>query len=386
MRSNTRSLSAAATTVLALFDTVSAHVKLSNPAPWGGDELTTSPLAATGSNYPCQQTSDTSTFYDSTGLTNTLTIGGEETVSFTGSASHGGGSCQLALTSDVPPTASSSWQVMVSIMGGCPSTGAEGVDNYTYTVPSSFSPGAYSFAWTWISKESGTPEYYMNCAPVTLVAGSSSKRFAAVEEDRLLARDTLPELFVADLSGINSCAKPNENLDVVYPNPGTQVQTPALSPSYYTFTQSTCTPQVNAAAATGADAAAGSTTAAQVTTTATAAATAASSNVSGSVTSASAAVTSIASLTLTATSSAVVATSTTSTSSSGSTVMSTGSCTDEGDFNCDGTQYQQCASGSWSAAQALPAGTTCQVGQSTGLWARQEPAARNGRSRRRVIE
>ncbi|KAH8658366.1 hypothetical protein BX600DRAFT_469031 [Xylariales sp. PMI_506] len=379
--------------MLALCGTSSAHITLAYPTPWGGDQLTTSPLESTGSNYPCQQTSDTTTFYDSTGITNTLTIGGEETVSFSGSASHGGGSCQLALTSDVPPTASSSWQVMVSIMGGCPSTGASGTDNYTYTVPSSFTPGDYSFAWTWISKESGTPEYYMNCAPVTLVSGSSSKRFAAEENEVLMGRATLPELFVADLTGINSCEKPNENVDVVYPDPGTQVQTPALSPSYYTFTQTTCTPQVDAAAATGA--ADATTTAADAATTASAAA--AESSSTSSTSTAKAATTSAAGVsasggflgtapTATATTSSSAAASTgttTSSSSSGSTL--TGTCDVEGTFNCDGTQFQQCASGSWSVMQDLPAGTTCEVGESTGLWARRQPPSRAARRNRRRV-
>lgn len=47
-----------------------------------------------------------------------------------------------------------------------------------------------------------------------------------------------------------------------------------------------------------------------------------------------------------------------------------GPCTSEGMFNCIGTKYQQCASGAWTAMQALPGGTTCQQGESENLWAR----------------
>lgn len=47
-----------------------------------------------------------------------------------------------------------------------------------------------------------------------------------------------------------------------------------------------------------------------------------------------------------------------------------GACTSEGMFNCIGTKYQQCASGAWTAMQALPGGTTCQQGESENLWAR----------------
>lgn len=58
-----------------------------------------------------------------------------------------------------------------------------------------------------------------------------------------------------------------------------------------------------------------------------------------------------------------------------------GPCTSEGMFNCIGTQYQQCASGAWTAMQALPGGTTCQQGESENLWAR-DTAARPARARK----
>lgn len=47
-----------------------------------------------------------------------------------------------------------------------------------------------------------------------------------------------------------------------------------------------------------------------------------------------------------------------------------GPCTSEGMFNCIGSQYQQCASGAWTAMKALPGGTTCTQGESENLWAR----------------
>lgn len=59
-----------------------------------------------------------------------------------------------------------------------------------------------------------------------------------------------------------------------------------------------------------------------------------------------------------------------STGSDGGSSGKSGPCTDEGMFNCIGTKYQQCASGAWTAMQALPGGTTCQQGESENLWAR----------------
>lgn len=57
-------------------------------------------------------------------------------------------------------------------------------------------------------------------------------------------------------------------------------------------------------------------------------------------------------------------------SGGGSSSGKSGPCTSEGMFNCIGSQYQQCASGAWTAMKALPGGTTCTQGESENLWAR----------------
>ena len=62
-----------------------------------------------------------------------MAIGATQKLSFTGSAVHGGGSCQLALTKDAAPTPSSSWQVILSIEGGCP--GVSGPAEFDFTIP-----------------------------------------------------------------------------------------------------------------------------------------------------------------------------------------------------------------------------------------------------------
>lgn len=101
------------------------------------------------------------------------------------------------MTKDLQPTASSTWQVILSIQGGCP--GVDGPATFDFKIPSEVAPGEYVFAWTWISKLAGQPEYYMNCAPITVEAGSakrsSDENLAAIE-----SRATLPNLFVAYVS------------------------------------------------------------------------------------------------------------------------------------------------------------------------------------------
>lgn len=66
-----------------------------------------------------------------------------------GSAVHGGGSCQLAITSDMQPSAETSWRVLMSIESGCPSKDGSGPSTYDFTIPADLTPGQYSFAWTW---------------------------------------------------------------------------------------------------------------------------------------------------------------------------------------------------------------------------------------------
>ena len=132
------------------FTTASAHMIMNTPVPYGSPN--NSPLDASGSNFPCKATSN------SGAKVNQMAIGAPQPLKFTGSAVHGGGSCQISLTKDSPATKSSKWMVIHSIEGGCPAKNQQGNlpgDNpgeldpstYSFTIPDGIAPGAYTLAW-----------------------------------------------------------------------------------------------------------------------------------------------------------------------------------------------------------------------------------------------
>ena len=143
----------AAAAAAVFFATANGHMIMKSPKPFGGSSLDNSPL--TSANYPCEVTGDKAAFYSTEGLDNTMAIGEKQTLSFTGSAVHGGGSCQLAITEDMQPSASTSWQVILSIEGGCPSKDGQGPSEYEFVIPEGIAPGPKVFQWSWISKLAG---------------------------------------------------------------------------------------------------------------------------------------------------------------------------------------------------------------------------------------
>ncbi|MCJ1447746.1 MAG: hypothetical protein MMC23_008257 [Stictis urceolatum] len=402
---------------------------MANPKPFGGSSLDNSPLTSDGANFPCKAPVGSKDFYNAQGLDNKMAIGETQTLSFKGSAAHGGGSCQLALTKDMAPTASSTWQVILSIEGGCPTHGQGGPDTYPFKIPDGIAAGKYVFAWTWISKLAGQPEYYMNCAPVT-VTGGASKR-----SENITQRADFPNLFVANLASVNSC-KVGPSVDPVYPEPGPNIEKLATTPQYGKPTGDNCFPKGGSSsggsagsgsagaspsgsgssgasatggagsfqqgagssasapasapsASVGADSGAGSA--------ASAGAGAGAGSGSGSAPSASSAssviATPIAAPTTLQTSAAAAAPSANGgatagtapsassptgsasggNSSGGASGGSTagalsGACTSEGMWNClGGTSFQRCASGSWSPVTPMAGGTHCTPGQSQNL-------------------
>ncbi|KAI5923712.1 hypothetical protein F4810DRAFT_203862 [Camillea tinctor] len=352
-----------AAALAALFSMANAHMIMATPKPYSADELDNSPL--TGTNYPCKVKGDPATFYARKDVT-TMAIGQTQTLSFKGSAVHGGGSCQLAISKDLQPSASTSWQVIMSIEGGCPSKSGSGPDTYDFTIPDGVEPGDYSFAWTWQSKLAGQPEYYMNCAAIT-VTGGSAKRSAGNETMELYARaDALPELWVGNLAGINEGCKATE--DAVYPNPGTNVVRPGTNSKFTPTVGTNCVPQgatENVGSGSGSDSGSDSGSAPSSAASSSAAAASPTSFVT-STTSAAPAATSAAPAT---SASSAPAGGSSSTPSTGGGLS--GACTEEGTFNCvGGTNYQQCASGAWTALMPMPATTKCQEGKSMTLWGR----------------
>ncbi|OWT38197.1 hypothetical protein C362_04064 [Cryptococcus neoformans Bt1] len=163
------------------------------------DYSMTSPLLTDGT-YPCKGfiNNPESNMYPR------MTWDAGSTVNYTiaGSATHGGGSCQISMSYDNGTT----WSVIQSWMGGCP------IDAMTaeVTIPTDAPSGYALFAWGWFNLE-GNREMYHNCAPVAIANGGSG-----------LNEDDYPTPFVAN-AGVNDCVT-IENVAVVFPNPGKNVK------------------------------------------------------------------------------------------------------------------------------------------------------------------
>ncbi|KAH8847623.1 hypothetical protein MCOR27_004451 [Pyricularia oryzae] len=197
-------------TVFGLVATANAHMLLAYPPPFPGNQ--NGPLGD-GINFPCQGKM-------SGGTPTTMSLGSTQKLTFQGGATHGGGSCQVALTDETAPTAATKFRVITSIQGGCPlsSDGNNGNDasaaldsGLQFKIPDDIPAGKYILSWTWINRI-GNREFYMNCAPVTLTGTGGDKSNL----------DKLPEIFVTNSPSSNTCQTP-EGSDYAYPNPGAVV-------------------------------------------------------------------------------------------------------------------------------------------------------------------
>jgi hypothetical protein len=351
---------ATAFVVVFLVATTNAHMIMKTPTPYGKSTLDNSPLLADGSDFPCKQRTGV---YDAEGAENIMTIGEPQTLSFTGSAVHGGGSCQVSLTTDLQPSASTEWMVIKSIEGGCPSnvTGnlpadanGDGAAVFDFTIPDGIAPGSYTIAWSWVNKI-GNREYYMNCGPATVIA--PKKRWAPAPQKIAKRETTFPDMFVANLASVNDCVT-EEGFDYYYPDPGSVTQTAGNGP----YTTLSC------GAAAGSNAAETPTASADASG---AAATATSADASSSAAVFATGAASASASASSATSAAPIAATGASTNDTGSSNSSTagtqsGACSDEGAWACsaDGSSFQRCASGAWSASIEMAAGTACTPGVS----------------------
>ncbi|PYH78293.1 hypothetical protein BO82DRAFT_291483 [Aspergillus uvarum CBS 121591] len=389
---------------------VEGHMIMSQPVPYGKDTLNNSPLAADGSDFPCKLRSNT---YQVTEW-NKAAIGESMPLTFQGSAVHGGGSCQISLTTDLEPTKDSTWMVIKSFEGGCPANvdgnlpaNPNGVDPYSfnYTIPDGITPGKYTLAWTWFNRI-GNREMYMNCAPLEVIDGSSSKRSRVMPklEER---SSSFPPMFVANVNGCTT----KEGVDIRFPQPGADVQYLGEASNLAPEGSAACTGTATfggagdtssgtssgTSSSSGSGSSAASSAAAAVSvvananantgsysasTTAAAANTAyaappaASSASSGSSSGTSSGASSGASPQVSSGAPSGTSSGTSSESSSsasGSTSTSTsgalsGSCSQEGEWNCiGGSSFQRCANGKWTSSQAMASGTQCTPGQSADL-------------------
>jgi hypothetical protein len=133
-----------------------AHMQMSSPSPLRDPHATDrlnepkdydilSPLHADGSNFACKG------YHLNTPLTTVATYaaGSKQTLRLKGSATHGGGSCQISLSCN----GGEDFNVIKSIIGGCPLS-----DSYDFTIPADL-PATKKclLAWTWYETFSINP-------------------------------------------------------------------------------------------------------------------------------------------------------------------------------------------------------------------------------------
>jgi hypothetical protein len=123
-----------------------AHMQLSSPSPLRDphsnraaepkDYNILDPLTKDGSNFPCKG------YHLNTPLTTVATYvaGGSYNISLGGSATHGGGSCQVSLSCD----GGKEFRVMNSMIGNCPMD-----KTYPIDIPEGLECKQALLAWTW---------------------------------------------------------------------------------------------------------------------------------------------------------------------------------------------------------------------------------------------
>ncbi|KAK0629302.1 hypothetical protein B0T17DRAFT_474943, partial [Bombardia bombarda] len=377
---------------------ITAHMAMVTPAPFATPKVgpqNNSPLAADGTDFPCKA-GPSDTYVPGT-TPNNFPLGSEQPLVFVGSAVHGGGSCQISITYDNPPTAKSVWKVVTSIEGGCPARGevgnlniaggASAPDPYTYnfTIPDNIPTGKATLAWTWFGKLGGRPEMYMNCAPVTLTApGEASANGSSLtprdDSGPMAVFESLPDMFVANIG--NGCKSP-ESADTLFPNPGANLQqlngdtTKFSTPIGTGCQQPTGSPPESPSSNNASSSAAITTSNSQSTSPSSSSTNAAAHSTPTALTPTLAPLPSPSlspaapppalSLIVGAASTASSTDDSDTSSSTDSSITGAelmGACSDEGVYNCiDGDSYQTCSSGTWSIALYMDEGESCKVGQ-----------------------
>lgn len=204
---------------------VSGHMQMSHPYPIRSplnpnppgqvDYSYTSPLKPDGSDFPCKGYA-----HDPFHSQATYKPGGTYEMDLEGSATHGGGSCQISLSYDKGKT----YHVIKSMEGNCPIP-----KKYKFTIPEDAPSGHTMLVWTWFNKI-GNREMYMDCAQVTIKGGSSSgsssgssNRGATTDLSTDVAGKTpfnqLPPIFIANVDGPAHCSTIG-GTEVKFPLPG----------------------------------------------------------------------------------------------------------------------------------------------------------------------
>ncbi|WYZ37569.1 hypothetical protein EsH8_II_001075 [Colletotrichum jinshuiense] len=205
------------TSLVLLASQVSAHMAITYPPPlrskenrfsgYDIDYSITSPLSASGSDFPCKGTLNL-LGSDKASPVATWQAGQTYNMTIAGGANHNGGSCQAALSFDSGKT----FTVIHSYIGACP---VAGTSSLKFTLPAD-TPSAQDaiFAWTWFNNV-GNREFYMNCAVITITGGGGQGSTTTSFSSR-------PQIFKANIN--NGCST-LEGSDVLFPNPGPDVTT-----------------------------------------------------------------------------------------------------------------------------------------------------------------
>lgn len=379
---------------------VDAHMIMHTPHPYGEDSLTNSPLAADGSDFPCKLRPGV---FNPPKSKNIMPIGAPQQLTFKGSATHGGGSCQLSLTTEKEPKKDTKWMVIKSYEGGCPADttgnlqgGPNSLDPYkfNYTIPEGIKPGDYTLAWTWFNRI-GNREMYMNCAPITVTGGSGKRDDDANEGEgegeesssgnNVEKRDgaEFPPMFVAN---VNGCTTP-ESKDVRFPNPGKYVDrlgkpqqlAPEGQPACHgkpTFQGEGIKPNAGGSSPTGVTTGGGASATSGGSGSTQTSGGGGNGNGNGNAAASSSPAAGGGASPTTSQGSGASSTPTSGGSSGGGSGGGGGEakCDTEGDWNCiAGSSFQRCASGKWTKPQQLASGTRCNAGQSKELKIEPEP-------------
>lgn len=195
---------------------VSSHMLLAYPPalrykdnPYSGNNIDydlTDPLASDGSDYPCKGSLNLQGTPEGTPVADWI-AGQTYNMTIQGGATHGGGSCQAAISTD----SGASFHVVHSWEGGCPVNGQES-SSFSFTLPMDTPDSDRAvFAWTWFNLL-GNREMYMTCAVVTTSGGQPGAEPGAPFASR-------PGIFVANINGCRN----TEGVSTKYPDPGPDV-------------------------------------------------------------------------------------------------------------------------------------------------------------------